>query len=94
MEIGTNKVDELIAHRQAREDQIVLYLSSKGGQPENSCSSEDEITDHIYADQNLNWIVRRGAKRSVKLHLQKLLKEGKVEMSDRGWNLTQRPHAE
>mmetsp|Transcript_22342 Transcript_22342/g.71437 ORF Transcript_22342/g.71437 Transcript_22342/m.71437 type:complete len:382 (-) Transcript_22342:1514-2659(-) len=69
---GVARVEEYIAHRQLREDQIVRLLGSHG------TMNVAKLVDMIYADQHLSWIVKRGAARSVRQHLDKLHKEDAV----------------
>ena len=77
---GVAKVEQYLAHRQLREDQIMALLERA-----KAALSTEVIVDHIYKDQGLSWAVRRGAMRSVAQHLAKLLKEGRVFEVDRAW---------
>mmetsp|Transcript_13151 Transcript_13151/g.21336 ORF Transcript_13151/g.21336 Transcript_13151/m.21336 type:complete len:378 (+) Transcript_13151:976-2109(+) len=83
VEDGPKKINQYISHRQLREDQILNYLSTHAEAP----TDVAEIVDHVYADQNLSWVLRRGAKRSVIQHLFKLLKEGKVVKVGKLWQV-------
>jgi len=39
-----------------------------------------EIVEQVYKDQHLNWIVKRGALRAVRQHIDKLEKENRVKV--------------
>mmetsp|Transcript_20740 Transcript_20740/g.38587 ORF Transcript_20740/g.38587 Transcript_20740/m.38587 type:complete len:367 (-) Transcript_20740:1567-2667(-) len=82
---GFDRIQEYLAHRQLREDQIIALLNSKVKH-----QTIDEMTDHIYADQHLSWIVRKGAVNSVEKHLRKLEREGKVTSTGKAWRITEK----
>lgn len=73
---GVAKIKHYIAHRLLREDQILAFLSA----PKHVGTQHSVVTlvEHLYSDQNLNWVLKRGATRSVTQHLHKLVLDGKV----------------
>lgn len=89
---GLQRIKDYIEHRQLREDQIVKVL-----QENKKPLSSDELVETIYADQNLSWILKRGAKRSVTQHLDKLQREGRVRLEKgktNSWILVQQMKSE
>ncbi|KAK6766395.1 hypothetical protein RB195_025979 [Necator americanus] len=70
------KVDEYVKHRMIRENQIVEALISLGE------ASSMDITVLVYKDAPLS--VRLAALNNVRLHLNKLIKDGRVETAASG----------
>jgi len=79
---GCQKVRDYIAHRQLREDQVLKFLhDNKGPQ------ALETMVDFIYADQHLNFVLKRGARQSIKQHLEKLKRDGKITEKGSRWAL-------
>ena len=75
-----DKVNEYIQHRQARESEILLILD----QPRSS----REITKMIYATYPKDILV--AAEKSVLLHLEKLVLEGKVVQNEEKYSVNKK----
>mmetsp|Transcript_5364 Transcript_5364/g.6770 ORF Transcript_5364/g.6770 Transcript_5364/m.6770 type:complete len:348 (+) Transcript_5364:207-1250(+) len=83
---GVEKISYYIHHRLQRENEVLDMLKKST----TGVISLSELVDEIYKDQNLNWIVKKGAARAISQHLDKLEKEGKVKPSrtlSNGWVL-------
>ena len=84
---GVAKIAEYIAHRDAREAQIVAALRAGGGDGGGGGMSPPEIVDVVYASMGLSDILKLAAARSVVQHLEKLRKEGAVVADGARWRL-------
>ena len=80
------KVAQYIAHRDAREAQIVAALRSGGGV---GGMTPPAIVDVVYAEQQLGDVLKLAAARSVVQHLEKLRKEGIVVADGARWRLVE-----
>ena len=67
---GEQRIQQQIAHRQGREDQVLAAVS--GG-----AATVDEIVSAVYP-RNLRKSLRDAAGRNVRTHLEKLREEGRV----------------
>ena len=68
---GAQRIQQQIAHRQGREDQVVIALSE-------GATTVDEIVSAVYP-RNLRKSLRDAAGRNVRTHLEKLRQDGRVE---------------
>uniref|UniRef100_A0A0R3RTA3 Lactamase_B domain-containing protein n=1 Tax=Elaeophora elaphi TaxID=1147741 RepID=A0A0R3RTA3_9BILA len=76
IERGLEKINEYIAHRKKREDEILKILENKAP------ASSMQITNLIYKISflsDISWSVKLGAVNNVYKHLMKLVKENRVE---------------
>ena len=78
---AVGKLDEYLAHRQEREEQVLSALVADGGKPR----SPEELVPEIYGDYPPD--VHALAARSVLAHLLKLEAEGRVERSGKASEL-------
>ena len=67
---GKKQVEEYIHHRQVREEQLLKMLEEKRE------VELERAVRKIYADQRLNFILKFGARRAIRQHMEKLEKEG------------------
>ena len=94
---GAAKVAQYIAHRDAREAQIVAALRTGGGASAAGASggggaggmTPPAIVDVVYAEQALGDVLKLAAARSVVQHLEKLRKEGIVAADGARWRLVE-----
>ena len=77
---GERRIQQQIAHRQAREEQVLLALSE-------GATTVDEIVTAVYP-RNLRKSLRTAAGRNVRTHLEKLRQERKVSEQEATYNLT------
>lgn len=85
VDLGAAKVQEYLAHRRMREDQIV------GQMRENGPRRVDEIVDMVYPDVMPSLVPM--AARNVRAHLDKLEREGRVREERGQWSLIAPPRA-
>ena len=71
---GERRILQQIAHRQGREDQVVIALAE-------GATTVDEIVGSVYP-RNLRKSLRDAAGRNVRTHLEKLRQEGRVRVRE------------
>ena len=77
---GLAKLDEYLAHRRQREQQVIDVLQARGR------ASVDELVEAIYPDVQPALVPM--AARNVRAHLHKLADEGRAVDGAGGWSLT------
>ena len=78
---GEQRIQQQIAHRQGREDQVVAALGD-------GAATVDEVVSAVYP-RNLRKSLREAAGRNVRTHLDKLRQEGRIRERQATYSLAE-----